>query len=225
VQKESSNAGWISSAFSLQLSVLQPFLPHVLLSGYRPQVAAADVCRCRRPGPCRAHAAQRDRARPDRARLPVGRPARHRQDLPRPHLRQGPQLHRRPQGRLRSRRPRLCRHRRRAHLDVIEIDGASNNGVDQVRDLRDTVRYAPAQGKFKIYIIDEVHMLSTQAFNALLKTLEEPPAHVKFVFATTDPQKVLPTISRAASASTSSPSLRRSSSAACRRSPPRRKSP
>jgi DNA polymerase-3 subunit gamma/tau len=81
-----------------------------------------------------------------------------------------------------------------SHLDVIEIDGASNNGVEQVRDLRDTVQYAPAQGKFKVYIIDEVHMLSTQAFNALLKTLEEPPAHVKFVFATTDPQKVLPTI-------------------------------
>ena len=81
-----------------------------------------------------------------------------------------------------------------SHLDVIEIDGASNNGVDQVRDLRDTVRYAPAQGKFKIYIIDEVHMLSVQAFNALLKTLEEPPEHVKFVFATTEPQKVLPTI-------------------------------
>ncbi|HWA88224.1 MAG TPA: DNA polymerase III subunit gamma/tau, partial [Opitutus sp.] len=80
------------------------------------------------------------------------------------------------------------------YLDVIEIDGASNNGVDQVRDLRDTVQYAPAQGKFKIYIIDEVHMLSAAAFNALLKTLEEPPAHVKFVFATTDPQKVLPTI-------------------------------
>ena len=80
------------------------------------------------------------------------------------------------------------------HLDVIEIDGASNNGVDQVRDLRETVQYTPAQGRFKIYIIDEVHMLSAAAFNALLKTLEEPPAHVKFVFATTDPQKVLPTI-------------------------------
>ncbi|MEO7600548.1 MAG: DNA polymerase III subunit gamma/tau [Opitutus sp.] len=81
-----------------------------------------------------------------------------------------------------------------SHLDVIEIDGASNNGVDQVRDLRDTVQYAPAQGTYKVYIIDEVHMLSAAAFNALLKTLEEPPAHVKFVFATTDPQKVLPTI-------------------------------
>jgi len=79
-------------------------------------------------------------------------------------------------------------------MDVIEIDGASNNSVDQIRDLRDDVRYAPAQGRFKIYIIDEVHMLSNQAFNALLKTLEEPPPHVKFIFATTDVQKVLPTI-------------------------------
>ena len=79
-------------------------------------------------------------------------------------------------------------------LDVLEIDGASNNGVEQVRELRDTCRYTPARGKFKVYIIDEVHMLTTAAFNALLKTLEEPPAHVKFIFATTDPQKVLPTI-------------------------------
>ena len=80
------------------------------------------------------------------------------------------------------------------HLDVIEIDGASNNSVEQVRDLRETSRYTPAQGKFKVYIIDEVHMLSGAAFNALLKTLEEPPPHVKFVFATTEVQKVLPTI-------------------------------
>ena len=79
-------------------------------------------------------------------------------------------------------------------LDVLEIDGASNNGVDQVRELRDTAKFAPASGKFKIYIIDEVHMLSAAAFNALLKTLEEPPPHVKFLFATTDPEKVLPTI-------------------------------
>lgn len=79
-------------------------------------------------------------------------------------------------------------------IDVLEIDGASNNGVDQVRELRETVKYAPASSKFKIYIIDEVHMLSTAAFNALLKTLEEPPPHVKFLFATTDPEKVLPTI-------------------------------
>jgi DNA polymerase III subunit gamma/tau len=79
-------------------------------------------------------------------------------------------------------------------LDVLEIDGASNNGVEQVRELRETARFAPAAARFKIYIIDEVHMLSTAAFNALLKTLEEPPAHVKFLFATTDPEKVLPTI-------------------------------
>jgi DNA polymerase III subunit gamma/tau len=79
-------------------------------------------------------------------------------------------------------------------LDVLEIDGASNNGVEQVRELRETCKYAPASSRFKIYIIDEVHMLSTAAFNALLKTLEEPPEHVKFMFATTDPEKVLPTI-------------------------------
>ena len=79
-------------------------------------------------------------------------------------------------------------------LDVLEIDGASNNGVEQVRELRETCKYSPANSPFKIYIIDEVHMLSTAAFNALLKTLEEPPAHVKFMFATTDPEKVLPTI-------------------------------
>ena len=79
-------------------------------------------------------------------------------------------------------------------LDVLEIDGASNNGVEQVRELRDTAPYAPASCRFKVYIIDEVHMLSTAAFNALLKTLEEPPAHVKFIFATTEPEKVLPTI-------------------------------
>ncbi len=79
-------------------------------------------------------------------------------------------------------------------LDVIEIDGASNNGVEQVRALRDECVYAPAQCRFKIYIIDEVHMLSTAAFNALLKTLEEPPPHVKFIFATTESHKVLPTI-------------------------------
>ena len=79
-------------------------------------------------------------------------------------------------------------------LDVLEIDGASNNGVDDMRELRDNVRYAPAKGSYKIYIIDEVHMLTSAAFNALLKTLEEPPEHVKFFFATTEPQKVLPTI-------------------------------
>jgi len=79
-------------------------------------------------------------------------------------------------------------------MDVLEIDGASNNGVEQVRDLRDNARYTPARGPYKIYIIDEVHMLSIPAFNALLKTLEEPPPHVKFIMATTEPQKVPATI-------------------------------
>ncbi|MCK6502289.1 DNA polymerase III subunit gamma/tau, partial [Myxococcota bacterium] len=78
--------------------------------------------------------------------------------------------------------------------DVIEIDGASNNSVDDIRDLRDSVRYMPARGRYKVYIVDEVHMLSKGAFNALLKTLEEPPAHVVFIFATTEPQKIPETI-------------------------------
>ncbi len=80
------------------------------------------------------------------------------------------------------------------HPDIIEIDAASNNGVDEVRNLIEKVKYAPIEGKYKIYIIDEVHMMSTGAFNALLKTIEEPPAHVIFIFATTEPHKVLPTI-------------------------------
>lgn len=80
------------------------------------------------------------------------------------------------------------------HPDVIEIDAASNNGVDEVRDLIDKVKYAPINGKYKVYIIDEVHMMSQGAFNALLKTLEEPPAHIIFILATTEPHKILPTI-------------------------------
>ncbi len=81
-----------------------------------------------------------------------------------------------------------------SHPDIIEIDAASNNGVDEVRRLIDRVKYAPMQGKYKIYIIDEVHMMTTGAFNALLKTIEEPPAHVIFIFATTEPNKVISTI-------------------------------
>ena len=79
-------------------------------------------------------------------------------------------------------------------LDVIEIDGASNNGVDEIRNLRETVKFSPTRGRYKIYIIDEVHMLTVPAFNALLKTLEEPPQHVKFIFATTEPHKLPATI-------------------------------
>ena len=80
------------------------------------------------------------------------------------------------------------------HLDVIEMDAASHNGVDDVRQINDAVRYAPVQARYKVYILDEVHMLSTQAFNALLKTLEEPPPHAKFIFATTEIRKVPITI-------------------------------
>ena len=79
-------------------------------------------------------------------------------------------------------------------LDILEIDGASNRGIDEIRNLRANIGFAPATGKYKVYIIDEVHMLTTEAFNALLKTLEEPPAHVKFIFATTQPHKVPATI-------------------------------
>ncbi len=79
-------------------------------------------------------------------------------------------------------------------LDVLEIDGASNRGIDHIRELRDSVQYAPGKGKFRIVYIDEVHMLTKESFNALLKTLEEPPPHVKFIFATTEPHKILPTI-------------------------------
>ena len=76
-------------------------------------------------------------------------------------------------------------------INYIEIDGASNNSVENIRDLIETVQYLPSSGAYKIYVIDEVHMLSVSAFNALLKTLEEPPKHVVFIFATTDPQKLL----------------------------------
>ena len=83
---------------------------------------------------------------------------------------------------------------RGSSFDVLEIDGASNRGIDEIRTLRENVKFAPSAGKYKIYIVDEVHMLTTEAFNALLKTLEEPPPHVKFIFATTAPQKVPATI-------------------------------
>ena len=79
--------------------------------------------------------------------------------------------------------------------DIVEIDAASNNGVDEIRELKDKINLVPSNAKYKIYIIDEVHMLTTQAFNALLKTLEEPPSHVIFVLATTEPHKIPLTIS------------------------------
>lgn len=80
------------------------------------------------------------------------------------------------------------------HIDLIEIDAASNRGIDEMRQLKEAIRFSPVQGNYKVYIIDEVHMLTKEAFNALLKTLEEPPKHVVFILATTEPHKVLPTI-------------------------------
>ena len=80
------------------------------------------------------------------------------------------------------------------HPDIIEMDAASNNGVDDIRRIVEEIPYAPILGKYKVYIIDEAHMLTANAFNALLKTLEEPPEHVVFILATTDPQKVIPTV-------------------------------
>ncbi|MEM5880939.1 MAG: DNA polymerase III subunit gamma/tau [candidate division WOR-3 bacterium] len=80
------------------------------------------------------------------------------------------------------------------HIDVIEIDGASNRGIDEVRQIRENIKFLPSRGRYKVYIIDEVHMLTIEAFNALLKTLEEPPNYILFIFATTDPQKIPPTV-------------------------------
>ncbi len=90
--------------------------------------------------------------------------------------------------------PTCLRMENEESLDIVEIDAASNNGVDEIRELRDSVKYPPQYGKYRVYIIDEVHMLSTSAFNALLKTLEEPPAHIVFILATTEPQKLPETI-------------------------------
>ena len=90
--------------------------------------------------------------------------------------------------------PSCLAYKENNHPDIIELDAASNNGVDDIREILEQVPYAPIIGKYKVYIIDEVHMLTTPAFNALLKTLEEPPAHVIFILATTDPQKIIPTV-------------------------------
>lgn len=87
-----------------------------------------------------------------------------------------------------------CRHFNENNIDIIELDGASNNGVDEIRDIKEKVNYLPSVGKFKVYIIDEVHMLSSSAFNALLKTLEEPPAHIIFILCTTEIHKLPATV-------------------------------
>ena len=111
------------------------------------------------------------------------------------------------------------------HLDVIEMDAASHNGVDDVRQINDAIRYAPVQARYKVYILDEVHMLSTQAFNALLKTLEEPPPHAKFIFATTEIRKVpITVLSRCQRFDLRRVDAERFGQSSHRRSPPRNRS-
>ena len=135
------------------------------------------------------------RHRPDRTLLPVLRTSRGRQDHHRPDSRKGAQLRKPPRYEDPCQEcPSCISITDGTSMDVLEIDGASNNSVDDVRELRELVRYVPTAGSHKIYIIDEVHMLSTAAFNALLKTLEEPPERVVFVFATTEVQDVPDTI-------------------------------
>ena len=131
-------------------------------------------------------------------RLPLRRLARHRQDVDGEDPRGVPELRGSGRSGRRSSRAasatRASRSRRATSLDVIEMDAASNNSVDDIRDLRESVVYAPVSGRHKVYILDEAHMLSTQAWNAFLKTLEEPPPNTVFVLATTEAAKVLPTV-------------------------------
>ena len=162
----------------------------VLARRYRPQQFGDLVGQeAGRPG-----ARQRPDQRPGRACLPLHRRARRRQDQHGAHSRQGAQLRERADDHA-LRRVRHCRAIAAGEdIDVLEIDGASNRGIDEVREIRQNVQYRPSRARYKIYIIDEVHMLTTPAFNALLKTLEEPPPHVKFIFATTEVQKIPVTI-------------------------------
>ena len=142
------------------------------------------------PGPCAHQPA-------DCAGLSVQRPTGNRKDLQRPDpgaLTQLPEQRRSDTPTLRALRALHHDRGRYGTLDVIEIDAASNTGVDNIRELIERSRFAPVQARWKVYVVDECHMLSTAAFNALLKTLEEPPPQVVFVLATTDPQRVLPTI-------------------------------
>ena len=134
--------------------------------------------------------------RPRPPRLPVLRPARLRQDHQRAHPGPLPELRAGPDADA-VRDVRVLRRpgpRRAGHLDVIEIDAASHGGVDDARDLRERAFFSPASARYKVYIIDEAHMVSAEGFNALLKLVEEPPEHVKFIFATTEPDKVIATI-------------------------------
>ena len=160
-----------------------------------PPPPPAHLRRRRRSGARRPHAPQRRRAGAGPPRVPVRRVARHRQDEHGEDPRRLPELRRRPDHRRPCGKCDSCVSIANAtSLDVIEMDAASNNSVDDIRDLREKVAYAPVSGRHKVYILDEAHMLSPQAWNAFLKTLEEPPPRTIFVLATTEAQKVLPTV-------------------------------
>jgi DNA polymerase-3 subunit gamma/tau len=136
---------------------------------------------------------------PPAPRLPVHRHARHRQDHGQPHPGQEPELHRaRRQGGITAEPCGVCQACTEIdadrYIDYIELDAASNRSIDEIRDLIERAAYKPGVGRFKVFMIDEAHQLTKDAFNALLKTLEEPPDYLKFVLATTDPEKMLPTV-------------------------------
>ena len=160
-----------------------------------PQIPPHHLRRPDRPGSDGAHPAQRLRPRPRRPRLHAHRRARRGQDHHRPHHRPRAELHRPGrQGGPTADPCGVCDNCKAIladrHPDVVEMDAASRTGVDDVREIIEATRFRPLQARAKVFIIDEVHMLSRNAFNALLKTLEEPPPHVKFVFATTELRKV-----------------------------------
>ena len=158
-------------------------------------MAAAFLRRTRGPGARARGARQRADTGARAPRVPVHRHARRGQDDHRAHPRQVPQLRdRRHRDALRQVRHLHARSTRAASSICIEVDAASRTKVDDTRELLENVQYAPTRGRYKVYLVDEVHMLSTHSFNALLKTLEEPPPHVKFLLATTDPQKLPVTV-------------------------------
>ena len=162
--------------------------------GDLPPLAGPDIRRDRRPGSRRRDAPQRRPAGTGQPRGPVRRPPRHGQDVARPDPGQGAQLHG-PPGRRRLRRcPSCVSIREGATLDLVEIDAASNRGIDAVRDLRERLPYPPGELRRKVYILDEAHQITKDAWNALLKSIEEPPPFVNFMFASTEPSGFPPAI-------------------------------
>ena len=168
---------------------------HGALQSPGAQIPPAIFPRSVRPGCCRHHPQKCAQKSAAGASLPVLRVPGHRQNHFSARVRQGAQLSAPlPDGEPCNQCSSCKEIQAGTSIDILEIDGASHRGIDDIRQINETVVYASTSGKYKIYIIDEVHMLTKEAFNALLKTLEEPPAKVLFLFATTEPHKVLPTI-------------------------------